>query len=73
MQVRARSIRSPILSEADWGRIIDINPKGVFLGAKATLRGMKASGDAGAIVNIGPVEAYGTIGGNALIRAKAGS
>jgi 3-oxoacyl-[acyl-carrier protein] reductase len=61
------------LPEDDWDRIVDINLKGTFLGTKAAIRRMAASGTAGAIVNIGSIEVYGTTGGNAHYTAsKAG-
>lgn len=46
-------------SEQEWDRIFDINAKGVFLGCKAVLPGMKLAGG-GSIVNISSI--YGLIG-----------
>lgn len=46
-------------SEQDWDLIFDINAKGVFLGCKAVLPGMKLAGG-GSIVNISSI--YGLIG-----------
>lgn len=46
-------------TEAEWDLIFDINAKGVFLGIKAVLPGMKLAGG-GSIVNISSI--YGIVG-----------
>ena len=45
--------RTPIeqIEEAEWDRLIDVNVKGVFLGAQAAIPAMRAAGG-GSIVNI---------------------
>ncbi|MBV1895081.1 MAG: glucose 1-dehydrogenase [Rhodobacteraceae bacterium] len=46
-------------TEEEWDRIFSINAKGVFLGTKAVLDSMKATG-AGSIINISSI--YGIVG-----------
>ena len=46
-------------SEEEWDKIFSINAKGVFLGTKAVLDSMKASGS-GSIINISSI--YGLVG-----------
>ncbi|MBV1864520.1 MAG: glucose 1-dehydrogenase [Rhodobacteraceae bacterium] len=46
-------------SEEEWDKIFSINAKGVFLGTKAVLNSMKASGS-GSIINISSI--YGLVG-----------
>lgn len=61
------------LSEEDWDAVVDTHLKGAFLGTRAAIRRMKASGTAGVIVNVGSVETAGTTRGNAhYTAAKAG-
>lgn len=45
--------RTPIeqITEDEWGRMLDVNAKGVFLGAQAAIPAMRAGGG-GSIVNI---------------------
>ncbi len=46
-------IRTPIehISEAEWNRVIDVNAKGVLLGAQACIPAMRSTGG-GSIINI---------------------
>lgn len=61
------------LPEDDWDSVIATHLKGTFLGTKAAMTHMKASGTAGVIINTGSVETYGTTRGNAhYTAAKAG-
>jgi NAD(P)-dependent dehydrogenase (short-subunit alcohol dehydrogenase family) len=61
------------LPEADWDAVIATHLKGTFLGTKAAITRMKASGTAGVVINTGSVETYGTTRGNAhYSAAKAG-
>lgn len=59
-------------TEADWDLIFNINAKGVFLGCKAVLHGMKLAGG-GSIVNISSI--YGLVGapGAAAYEATKGA
>ncbi|CUH86711.1 Bile acid 7-dehydroxylase 1/3 [Phaeobacter sp. CECT 5382] len=59
-------------SPADWGKLIDINIKGVFNGVHAALPLMK-SGGGGTIINIGSGAAYNALEGwSAYCTSKAG-
>jgi NAD(P)-dependent dehydrogenase (short-subunit alcohol dehydrogenase family) len=51
---------SPVLelSEAGWDRVIDVNLRGSFTGAREAARAMIASGEGGVIVNIASTAAY---------------
>lgn len=61
------------LSEEDWKTVLDTHLTGTFLCTRAAIRRMRASGTAGAVVNIGAVDVYGTTRGNAhYAAAKAG-
>ncbi|WP_104104785.1 SDR family NAD(P)-dependent oxidoreductase [Arthrobacter sp. 08Y14] len=61
------------LSEDDWNGVVDSHLKGTFLGTKAALAHMRASGTAGAIINLGAVDAVATTRGTAhYAAAKAG-
>ncbi|WP_278922011.1 MULTISPECIES: SDR family oxidoreductase [Pseudophaeobacter] len=57
---------------ADWGKLMDINIKGVFNGIHAALPLMK-SGNGGTIINIGSGAAYNALEGwSAYCTSKAG-
>ena len=57
----------------DWGRLIDINIKGVFNGMRAALPGMIARGD-GTIITVGSGAAYNPLEGwSAYCTSKAGA
>lgn len=61
------------LSEEDWNAVLATHLTGTFLSTRAAIRRMRAAGTAGAIVNIGAVDVYGTTRGNAhYAAAKAG-
>ncbi|WAP52457.1 SDR family NAD(P)-dependent oxidoreductase [Arthrobacter sp. ATA002] len=61
------------LSEADWNAVLATHLTGTFLSTREAIRRMRTSGTAGAIVNIGAVDVYGTTRGNAhYAAAKAG-
>ncbi len=65
--------RAADLSEADWDAVIDTNLKGVFLVAQAAARGMRETGQGGAIVNIASILGERVAGGvSAYAASKAG-
>lgn len=65
--------RAADLSEADWDAVIDTNLKGVFLVAQAAARGMRETGEGGAIVNIASILGERVAGGvSAYAASKAG-
>jgi len=60
-------------SEAEWDRVLDINLKGVFLCLKHQSRAMLATGNGGAIVNVGSINSFlGFPGGAAYTASKHG-
>lgn len=61
------------LSDHDWDAVLGLNLTSAFFGTRGAMRRMQSSKTAGAIINIGSVETYGTTGGNAhYTAAKAG-
>lgn len=65
--------RAADLSEGDWDAVIDTNLKGVFLVAQAVARGMRETGQGGAIVNIASILGERVAGGvSAYAASKAG-
>jgi len=59
------------LSEEEWDRVIDINLKGTFLCLKYEARAMLASGNGGAIVNVGSINSFlGFPSGAAYVSSK---
>ncbi|MCW2786691.1 MAG: 3-oxoacyl-[acyl-carrier protein] reductase [Marmoricola sp.] len=60
------------LPEEDWDSVLTTHLKGTFLNTKAAMTRMKASGTAGAIINIGSVETFATTRGNAHYTAAKG-
>lgn len=61
------------LSEEDWNAVLGTHLTGTFLCTREAIRRMRASTTAGAIINIGAVDVYGTTRGNAhYAAAKAG-
>jgi NAD(P)-dependent dehydrogenase (short-subunit alcohol dehydrogenase family) len=49
-------------SLADWRRIFTVNVEGTFLGCRAAIRAMRASGHGGSIVNFASIASEGTTG-----------
>lgn len=64
---------SPVLEEEAWQRTLDVNLKGVYLGAKYAIPAMRRTGG-GAIVNVASVAAYrvGSGASDAYTAAKGG-
>lgn len=61
------------LAEEDWNGILATHLTGSFLSTGEAIRRMRASGTAGAVINIGAVDVYGTTRGTAhYAAAKAG-
>ncbi|WP_461169373.1 SDR family NAD(P)-dependent oxidoreductase [Arthrobacter sp. Z1-15] len=61
------------LPDDDWNAVLATHLTGTFLSTRAAIRRMRTSGTAGAVVNIGAVDVYGTTRGNAhYAAAKAG-
>jgi len=61
------------LDEDDWDRVLDINLKGAYLSMKYEARTMLASGNGGAIVNVGSVNSFlGFATGSAYVASKHG-
>ncbi len=58
-------------TEEDWDRIMDVNAKGVFLGAKAAIIQMKKQGAGGSIINISSIS--GIIGQQRVAGAYSAS
>ncbi len=59
------------MSVADWDRVVGVNLRGVFLGIKSAVPYLKQS-QAGRIISIASVHAFGGGGGPAYAPAKAG-
>jgi NAD(P)-dependent dehydrogenase (short-subunit alcohol dehydrogenase family) len=61
------------LTEADWDQVLGINLKGTFLGMQHQARAMLATGNGGAIVNVGSVNSFlGFATGAAYCTSKHG-
>lgn len=67
---------TPVLDLADeqWDRVVDINLKGAFLGARVAAQRMIAAGGGGVIVNLASVAGYraSSVGGTEYVAAKHG-
>lgn len=61
------------LPENDWDQVLDTNLKGTFLVAQAVARGMRASGNGGAIINIASILGHRVAGNlSSYATSKAG-
>jgi NAD(P)-dependent dehydrogenase (short-subunit alcohol dehydrogenase family) len=59
-------------NDADWGRIMDTNLRGVFYGCKHAVRRFKQQGDGGVIVNTASISGLVGMGGTVYCASKGG-
>lgn len=61
------------MSDADWDRVLDLNLRGTFIGAREAARRMASVGDGGVIINLSSVAGFrGTPGLTHYVASKHG-